>query len=299
MRRLQGLGFAAFCLLAGSRWLVENAFPSELPVLLQQSLHYGVIAAVALVLWMLRTRRLGRAAAPLPWVKLAVSGVLLMALPALLQEFAAPVMEHDGAALFALVPLFVVVGAASYGAAAYGRGLMTPALVGVAGALLLLPFQLPSTAYGAGMFALVVAAVLVTAGVSVWLYELLEGLDVSVAVAVLCGASLLVVLPVALVRGPVSGSSPALSAEVLRCVLLDLPQVYLLVWLLREVPPSRLSARYLVVPLLTALEGVIVLRPILELRVVIGFLLMAAGGAALLFWHGQDESVSPSSLGLR
>ncbi|NYF80166.1 hypothetical protein [Granulicella arctica] len=291
MRRLQGFGFALFCLLAGSRWLVENAFPSALPPLEQGSLQYAVVGVVAVAIWIFRSRSTD--AKFLPWPLLAVASLLLLGLPVLLN-----VSSGTGVALFALVPLCVVVGVVACGREARGRALMMPALIGLAGALLLLPFQLPSTAYGGFMFGVVFVAVLLAAGGSIWMHALLQGRNIAQAVAVICGANAVLLGVAALLRGEGMIAASSSPAELLRCLVLDLPQMFLLVWLLREMPPERLAARFLVAPLLTAIEGVILLHPPLDIRMGLGMMLMLLGSGALLFWNGADESASASSLGL-
>jgi drug/metabolite transporter (DMT)-like permease len=289
MRRLQGVGLAAFCVLAGSRWLVDNAFPSTLPPLLEQCFHSAIICAVALVLWIFRSPQI-LAKADSNWLKVVLAGVMLLGLPALLQAFGHGLAEANGAALFALAPLFVVVGAASYEMPAGGRGLMMPALIGLAGALLLLPFQLPSSPQGAVWFAAILVVVMLGAGASVWLYGLLQSGSIALNVAFLCAGNTLVLGGFALFRGELHVSLSTLPLELLRCILLVQPQIFLLVWLLRELRPARLSARYLIAPLLTAVEGVIFLHPVLDLRICAGMLLMAGGSAGLLLWKEEDET---------
>lgn len=298
MRRLQGLGFALFCLLSGSRWLLDNAFPSDLPILFSQALHYGLIGLVTLVIWSLRRQKTVAVCGNKSWLKIALAGVLLLGLPTLLQEFARSVAEQDGAALSALGPLFVVVSVAAYGRASAGQGMMMPALVGLAGAMLVLPFQLPSTGYGALLFAVLLVAAMLTAVASVWLHELLLGCGIVLAIVLICVGNVAVLGVAATMGGIVSISAAGLRVEVLRCIAFDLPQMFLLVWLLREIVPVRFSVRYLIAPLLTAVEGMIFLHPGLDLRMVAGLLLMAGGAAALLFWRVEDESSGSLKLGV-
>jgi drug/metabolite transporter (DMT)-like permease len=56
----------------------------------------------------------------------------------------------------------------------------------------------------------------------------------------------------------------------------------LLVWLMRDVAPTRFAARYLVVPLLTVMEGYVLLRPGFSVRAVAGGALMVFGAWRLL-----------------
>jgi hypothetical protein len=69
----------------------------------------------------------------------------------------------------------------------------------------------------------------------------------------------------------------------------DVVEVLLIVWLLREMLPVRFAARYLVIPLLTILESYALMRPDWTVRMGLGTLLLAAGAGALLFWKAGDE----------
>jgi hypothetical protein len=74
--------------------------------------------------------------------------------------------------------------------------------------------------------------------------------------------------------------------------LVDLVEVLLIVWLLREMPPIRFAARYLVIPLLTVLESYVVMRPEWTVRMGFGTVLLAAGAGMLLFLKaGEEEAV--------
>ncbi len=73
-------------------------------------------------------------------------------------------------------------------------------------------------------------------------------------------------------------------------------EAVLLAVLLREIPPVRLGARFLVVPLLAIVEGALVLRPEVTLRMLGGAGLMAGAATVLLAARGVDEV---SSLSLR
>jgi len=71
--------------------------------------------------------------------------------------------------------------------------------------------------------------------------------------------------------------------------LVDLVEVWLIVWLLREMPPVRFAARYLVIPLLTVLESFVLMRPEWTVRMGFGTVLLAAGAGTLLFWKAAEE----------
>ena len=80
-----------------------------------------------------------------------------------------------------------------------------------------------------------------------------------------------------------------IATELLRCIALDLPAVFLLIWLIREIPPSRLSARFLLVPLVTVLEGFAAAPRTLEWRSALAIGLLCVGGFTLLQKEVSEE----------
>ena len=70
---------------------------------------------------------------------------------------------------------------------------------------------------------------------------------------------------------------------------MDLIQIILVFLLLREMSPVRFAARYLVIPLLTIVEGYIVLRPELTVRMVVGAGLLIGGSVWILFSRAADD----------
>ena len=71
--------------------------------------------------------------------------------------------------------------------------------------------------------------------------------------------------------------------------MVDVVEVLLIVWLMREMPPVRFAARYLVIPLLTVLESYVLIRPEGTVRMGCGTVLLAAGAGALLFLKAEEE----------
>jgi hypothetical protein len=94
------------------------------------------------------------------------------------------------------------------------------------------------------------------------------------------------------VRGELVWGWSGLASVVSLSSLVDLAEVVLLVWLLREMVPVRFAARYLVIPLLTLVESYALMRPELTVRVISGVVLLAAGAGMLLFFKdGEEETV--------
>jgi hypothetical protein len=141
------------------------------------------------------------------------------------------------------------------------------------------------------MLAIVCAAVVVAGLASVWLYRLLRGLAFaeSVAVVGIANAVFLLVWSAASEETLWRGSS--LVSVVSISSLVDVVEVLLIVWLLREMSPVRFSARYLVISLLLILESYVVMRPEWTVRMGFGTALLAVGAGVLLFWKtGEDET---------
>lgn len=298
LTRRQWPGFFALCFLGASAWLIEGAWPSLMPAASRECLHYLVLASAVGIFG---SRKIARSGFRAPFVKLAVASVGLFGVPAALIERArSGVSEATIAALFALLPVAVVLLAPHFDFSArvdYAPArMLAPALVGLAGTLLLVPFALPASFREARLYAVVVIAVLVAASSSVWMYRLL--IEVSLVEAVvICGiANAIFLLAVSLVSNVMGGSGGggewswnAVAVEALKAVCLDLPQIALLLWLMREVAPERLAARALVIPLLTVLEGYALLRPEISLRSVAGVALLIYSAWRLLTSRQHDE----------
>lgn len=295
-RRKEMLGFAVLCLLAGSRWLMVSAFPSTLQPLFEQGLYFGLAAVLSLLLWLMRRSAHGWIRSVL-WPQLAAAGMACFGLPILLCEAAQTAATASGTALFALAPLFLVVGAASFGFEPDGRALMAPALAGISGALLLLPFRLPATTREGLLFFVVFLAMLFTVAGSLWLYALLRRSCLMPAAVAVFGANAVLLLSASLIghRNSVAG----VDGTTLIRACYDLPQLFLLLWLLRQITPTRLGARFLLIPMIAVVEGLFLLRPSLDLRSVAGMLLISGGGLVLLFQHREEGNETVSSLGLR
>lgn len=277
MRIRHAVGLAAFCLLAGSRWLVDAVWPPMPSSLLAQALVYALAEAAALVFQVVRYRT--RPILPPSSLRIAAAGAVLLGAPSLLGRLFSEVRPETSVALYALAPLcvvFAVVQTSDDGS----RGLLMPTLVGFAGALLLLPWRPPSTAAGTIAFAAILLGVALTAGASVWLHTLLRGTR-------LLQAATLVTLSSALVFGLLSlrAERQSVAVGVIRGAvpaLCELLELLLLIWLVRELPPERFASRFFLVPAITVLEGLVLLRGKLDARMGLGLLLLIFGAASLL-----------------
>jgi hypothetical protein len=199
-------------------------------------------------------------------------------------------------ALFALVPVVVVIVVAAGESAGReerrARLFLMPALAGLGGLLLLLPLAFSSSARGWMMLAAVCAAVVLVGVASVRLHGLLRGFALADAIAVVGVSNAVFLLISSAVLEEVVWRGNGLASVMSLASLVDVVEVLLIVWLLREMPPIRFAARYLMIPLLTVLESYVVMRPDLTVRMGFGTVLLAAGAGTLLFWKaGEEETV--------
>jgi hypothetical protein len=279
------IAFAAVCVLSAMSWVVPRA--EGLPALELQGLRYGLIGLVALLLGRGRIR-FGRVG-----LQVAAAGVGFFGVPMVIGEWArVGVPEISRSALFALVPVVVVMAVAA-GEEEHGvRRFLVPALVGLGGLLLLLPLEFSGSLRGRLMQCAVCLAVVGVGLSSVWLYRLLRGMALAEALAIVCFSNALFLLVCSAVRGEFVWRLIGLASVVSLSSLVDVTEVVLLVWLLREMMPVRFAARYLVIPLLTLLESYALMRPELTVRVVSGVVLLAAGAGMLLALNlGEEETM--------
>jgi drug/metabolite transporter (DMT)-like permease len=281
MTARQTFGMLALCLLWASAWLVDAAWPSRLPVVAAQSMHYAVIAILAAAV--AATRRRGTQS-PRPWGRLALSGVLLLGLPVALIDASHGILSGTtSAACFALLPVVVVI-LAPYAGDSEIQPSMVPALAGVAGAVILLPVSAPGTWPNAAWNAALFVSVVFAAFATLELYRLLPRFHLAEALAAIGCANALFFAAIALARHRTAGLGPqALAGNAATALAFDLPLLLLLLWLLRAVSPTRFAARYLLVPLFTALEGIVLLRSGFDVRSAAGMMLLAVAAWAMLY----------------
>ena len=294
MRSTLWIAFAMLCVLSGTSWAIPREMFDGLPPLEGQGVLFGVIGLIALVLAGCRVwSRSGR----LRYARLAAVAVGFFGVPVVAVEYArgsVPAMSRS--ALFAMVPVVVVlvVGAGeATGREERGtRHLLVPALAGLGGLLLLLPLDFSGSMRGWVMLAVVCATVVVVGIASVWLYRLLRGLALTDAIAVVGIANAVFLLAWSAVREEMVWRGSGLVSVISLASWVDVVEVLLIVWLLREMPPLRFAARYLAIPLLTILESFVLLRPEWTVRMGFGTALLAAGAGTLLFWKaGEEETV--------
>jgi hypothetical protein len=285
----------ALCVLQGSGWIPAQAWSSEVGYPFAVCIHFAVIGCVATILAM----RGGGLRVPFRWSLLvAPAGLGLFVVPVLVLRFAAGVVpEAAGVGIFCAVPVMILIGEMLFGdAGSRARGLLLPGVLALGAALLLFQVEPPASPRRWLFFALVAACCVVVAAASIWLHRLLRGVGIASAVAVVgLGGAVVFFAYGANVGWPVL-TAHQVAGEVLRGMVFDLPVLWLTLWLVREVDPARLSARFLLVPMVNLAEGYALLRQPVELRAILEMAAMLGGAAMLLVREEPDE---PPGLRLR
>jgi hypothetical protein len=273
--------FAVLCVLASSRWILADQWQAMGSTLWTEAWACGLTAFVVAVVAIAEKRRLPRV-----WivVELLAIGAGLLAAPelgAVLHGPASGALDRTIALCFVPVIVTVVAGIWSEGASSSS---LWPGLAGLGGALLVFPVALPSSV--PGWVGLVVPPIAVSAA-CVACQRVARGLD-----AVWCATLLLAGGTVCLaLMGAVSGGFAAESFS-MWAVVLDLAVAGLVVFVVLRIDALRYVSRYFFVPLLSIVEGLILLRSGVTLRQGFGLALLAAGSAALVRGRGTDGGTS-------
>jgi hypothetical protein len=288
MRRIHWIAFSLLCALSGTSWAIQYTMDG-LPSLERQAILFGAMGLIAALF-------AGRRA----WVRrgggwyarVGAAAVGLFGLPIVIAEYSREyVAGNVRGALYAMVPVVVAltVAAGSGGEERGVRRFLVPALAGVGGLLLLLPLSFSKTVGGWVMLFVICATVILVGVVSVWLYRLLPDGDLDIEFAVAGFANAAFLLGWSAVHEDMVWRASGLASVVSVSSLVDVIEVLLIFWLLRVMPPVRFASRYLLIPLLTVVEGYFVVRPELTVRIVSGTVLLAAGAGVLLFFDAERE----------
>ncbi len=287
MRLRAWIGFAALCLLSGSRWLLDEAIPPPLPPLLRASAHFGLISLALVAYW------LARRGSGFPLMRssllLTTFGAAVWIVPdAVISGAGGHVTGLTEALVFTLVPVVVVFAVAQqteqFGVGDDPRGLLGPALGGVCGAALLFPFTTPTTVAGRLWLAGLVGSAVLAGLAAVWLHAAVRKVPVAAAAA-LVSAGIAGVSGVCSFRdgGLLRGlSGREVLVELLVTAVFDGPLLLLGVWLLRELRPVAFGTRYLLILLVTVAESYTLMRPAASWPMALGALMMAGSSTWLL-----------------
>ncbi len=287
-KQIIGTGFLVLCLLRATAWIIPTG-ANSLPAAEQQAILYGIAGTGALLF---AGRGLStRLRAPI-WTRLSLVSLGLLGLPVVLIGWArGSVTETGTSALFAAVPAVVAMVMAN-GSDGVGFMFLTPALVAFGGSLLLLPVGLPESLQGDLRLVGLILAILLVGIASVRIFRLLQPVAYLDAVIVIGLSNAIFLTICCIANGSFVWRWNRLTSI---ASLVDLIDMALLIWLLQAMPPIRLSARYLLIPLFTVIEGYVVLQPQITARLLVGAVLLLAGAAWILFAR-IEEDAPPLSL---
>lgn len=220
-----------------------------------------------------------------------------IALPALLL---APARQRAGSAAVTALLAFAPLAASAAAAVRRNASLpssLGPGLLAFAGSLTLLQVAEPASVTAANGFALSCGAALVLGFSADAAHRGLSSWPPRRAMFFAASANALVFW-IALWLQPATRARLAdvTHPDQLPALLLETALAALSIFLLRSVPATVYTARFLLVPLIAAVESYVVLRPSLSWRAAIGAILLAAGAVALL---RRDQDVPDEILGLR
>lgn len=289
MKRSTWILFVAFCGLSSSLWLIAPPEMSTLPPILQDGLAY-LLAAIAAGVTVRRAKR--RTSFPLARIgALAAFSAGLFAAPIVLLDFVPHGMPSATlVALFAAIP--VVIAITIQVSSGFTSSLLEPTLAGFAGALFLLPVELPELPSRWIGAAFILGVVILVGVASVRTHARFHALDRDgrrLGVVAVCFVNASVLLLYAIARNGFVAGKPNLTG-----LAVETASVLLLVLLVSSMPPVLLSTRFLLVPLLTAVSSYVLMRPELNLRIGLGALLLAAVAAFLLLRGDRKDEDSPT-----
>jgi len=289
-RRTSLAGFWGLCVLLGSAWVLRLTHPAAHVTLRALGSQSVVLCMVFGVLG----RREFSFATRSRWIRVVLWGSVL-ALPAVLSTGANVTISAVTLTLiFTLVPVATVLVSTQqnlrFGPDERAMQLMVPAIAGVGGAALLLPFSVPEGIAAQIWFALAVVSAVLTGIALVRLHPLLQGLGVRAASsavcagwAILCGGLLWLDPPTAQV-----GWRETLLFETSQTCL-TAALIVLTLWLLQRWTPAQVSARYVAVPLVTIVEGAGLLRPQISWTIVLGLAMLAVSVVLLIREEATDS----------
>jgi drug/metabolite transporter (DMT)-like permease len=235
-----------------------------------------------------------------PFLEALLVGSGLLALPALVIELAqGQVDDSTRVALFSLVPIFAVVLEPHLSSAMQlpRRGGLAAALAAVAGTLLIFPLQLPRAPDAALAFCGLIGAVASIAAancIAVKCVQVLPALSISGFAAIATGSAAILIA--------IAGLSikhrawPAVHIDA--WAIPDLCALALLFWLFQRMSAVRMTARFLIAPLVANLIALALLRPGVQARAWLGLTLIVLGSGWLLFAPENEPEKTGSPLGI-
>ncbi len=289
-----------FCVLSGSQWLLPANDPSAAVELLALALG-ALLSGLTLSVCSLRHRELSWISHLWTW-KLAFTGVGAIGAPALLLLMGR--QQYSSVMAVATQACLPVVVAITGGAIAPGSELqlrLVPAMIALAGTLLVLPVGLPRSPQGWTGLLLYVAAVCLSGVSSVFCHRELVALSRRAGLLCVVIANAVFLGIIALLWTLLTGQWQSLRTvcDLPNVVLLLLVAVSILIVgaLLQLLSPMAAASRVILAPLVGAVEACVLLRPTVSLRTAFGALLMLLGG--LLCLRAESDQLSAKHMSLR
>ena len=301
------LGLLLLSALWALDWLVPDLFPGSAPNVFslpaRQAILFSAFAVVTASLALMQRIQFRRVQFPrgrLAWASAGI-GLGFFVIPTSAAAFARDrISSLDAAAVFCLTPVFAVVLEPYLQDCSprKGRAALAGALVAIAGILFLFPLETPSSWREAvALLVLLVTAfgIAATNCVAVRLAHVVPSESTLPMTAMASGVSAIGFALAAAFTPNTPWNSTALQIFFLRSFLIDIPGLFLLFWLIRRLSASRMTARFLLAPLLASLAGLALERTWPPLRGLFGLVLLACGSGWLVFApaESQDEEQNP------
>lgn len=300
MRQSHILGMVLLCVFSGSGWILLQVYPREIEFPVAGCIHFAVIGLVAMGYCLARRTSLPKASMA---GRIALAGMGVFAAPALaLGVSAGAVSEFTSVELFCSIPLLTVLMLSAFdwtGVRGVAPRALLTSVFGMGGAFLVFPGQLPGSVRGWLFFSSIAACCMLVAVSGIVMHRLIRGNAIETAVALTAFGCAALLGAYGAVTGWPSLTLRSVEFESVRCLLFDLPVMWFTIWLIREVDPATLSARFLLVPLVTAAEGYAAMGGGVDLQAGAGMILLTVSGVTLIRDAASAEDDDASSLHLR
>ena len=284
--RLKVAGLCLYIALASSGWSLQLLVPSSLPAWETELFMIGV----ALLSTFVGGPKFCLESA---WRDGAVfrSGLLLFAVPTLLSRVRGMGLpEETHFALLCLTPVAIVLVANSMGSPPGDfLKLLAVSLTGLAGAFVLLPTDLSALVRKPLATLVLLLSIASTALGAYTGHHATKDMPARTAVLLMLGPSFAVLGTAAYVTHAVLAVP---TWKELPGVLYGAAELGLLVYLVRVWPPIALSARYFLLVLVVACEGLLYTRPSISGHLLLGLALLSTGAVKLLRRNQSDSSTS-------
>jgi drug/metabolite transporter (DMT)-like permease len=274
--------------MAASEWLLSYATGFAQESLVQQGIAYAILALAFALIY--ASHRKSNQQPPAPRTPIAFAAVLFLGLPAILLNYVNGRLPSTSiSALYTLTPIVAIFTLASRTPRDNVRSLLAPALAGMAGMLCILPLDLPASprAWIATSFVILSIALSGISGVELYLRA--QNISLPETILISTAANSTVLLAWCGLSGEITWP-PGDIAYQAAILALRVAEIFLTLWLVRAMDPIPFAARYLVIPFLTILEGLILIHPPLTTRLFLGATLLIIGSAWILTAKPKDET---------